>query len=92
MIKRRGKNSRASRTKRGPESFHELEESCAVKGEFGAATGVGGCRVREGVELGAREVVAVHGHEGREGWGGGVQRCVPGVEGVGDGEGEGCFS
>lgn len=36
----------------------------AVKGEFGAAAGVGGGRVGQGGEVGAGEVVAVHGDEG----------------------------
>lgn len=75
------------------ESLYEFEKGCAVKGEFGAAAGVGGGWVGHGGELGAGEVVAVHGDEGSDGgrvlW---VLEGVSVVEGLCDDLGKGCFA
>lgn len=75
------------------EGLYEGEEGRPVKGELSAAAGVGGSRVGHGGELGAGEVVAVHGDEGGDG--GGVVWAVglmSSVEGCGDDLGEGCFA
>lgn len=75
------------------EGLYEFEKGCAVKSEFGATAGVGRGWVGHGGELGAGEVVAVHGDEGGDGgrvlW---VLEFVPGVEGLGDDLREGCFA
>jgi hypothetical protein len=44
-----------------PQRLYESEECCAVECELCAAPGVGCLRVGEGGQLGAGEVVAVHG-------------------------------
>lgn len=75
------------------EGLYKFEEGCAVESEFGAAAGVGGGWVGHGGELGAGEVVAVHGDEGGDGgrvcW---VLESVTVVEGLGDDLGEGCLA
>lgn len=76
-----------------PEGLYKRQERGAIKGEFSAAAGVGGGWVGHGGELGACEVVAIHGDEGGDGggvcWG---VSAVSRVEGCGDELGEGCFA
>lgn len=76
-----------------PQDLDERQKGGPVKGELGAAASVGGGWVGHGGELGAREVVAIHGDEGGDGggivWGMGF---VPRVEGCGYDLGEGCFA
>ena len=83
------------RAERCAELFDEREEGGRVEGEGCAAAGVRGVRVGHGGELGAGQVVAVHGEEGRELGGGAEGRVggfVEGVEGLGDFGCEGCFA
>lgn len=61
-----------------PEEPDEREEGVAVESEGGAAAGVGGLGIRERGELGAGEVVAVHGDEGRDRNGGGGGKRIQG--------------
>lgn len=84
----------ALRGERLAERAHEGEEGGRVEGPFGAAAGVRRVWVRHGGELGAREVVAVHGDEGGDG-DVGAARVVLGVEvieALGDEAGERGFA
>ena len=69
-----------------PQVLNERQEGGAVEGEGGAAAGVRVDGVWEGGELGAGEVVAVHGDEGGGGGGG------ESVEPFGDDGREGGFA
>ena len=73
---------------------HEAQEGGRVEGEGSAAPGVGGGGVRHGGELGAGEVVAVHGDEGGEELGGapGGKVGVVGIEVGAYKAGEGGFT
>lgn len=66
VVKGRGVEGRGGAGQRflGPEGLDQSVEGGAVKGEFCAAAGVGCFWIGEGGELGAGEVVAVHGDEG----------------------------
>lgn len=72
VVKRRRTHGWAFRCYRCAEGLYQAQEPGTVKGELGASSGV--CRggVGHGVKLCAREVVAVHGYECRDGRGGGM--------------------
>lgn len=85
----------ALRAQRLAQGAHEAQEACGVEGEGGSAAGVGGGGVRQGGQLGAREVVAVQGHEGGDAGllgAAGLVLAVEIVEAASDEAGEGGFA
>ena len=92
MVKRRREDGRRVGRQRLLEALDQLVKRLAVESELGAAPGVGRCWVGHGVELCARVVEAVHGHEGGYGRLGGEVGGVAGIEGCCEAFGEGCFA